>query len=289
MLGHGSQEMTFLCYVHTLDLLLFAAADRTHTYGDRQLQRAAVGISEPDRHNPVSGTDLLRFLPKVFRRRALFHERDQSSDAARSATSAQAFDLTRLTTLHGSLALRQASGSAAKDDVEAKLLSLPAPGTAAQRLAAVAAVTTLNLALAADGVGAQKAIRLWSQRKLAREEWATMDGAQLNKFLDGICCGELDTGCLEILQIRGVPGTKRKMVSELGGNQLRSVRAAGAADGRYWVRLRDQRAATVRRKLDSTGRKRQSTQKAVSWVLLAAAVELSRMPATDLTDSAIPS
>lgn len=288
MLGHGSQEMTFLCYVHTLDLLLFAALDRTDTHGDRQVQRAAIGISEPDRHNPTSGTNLLRFLPRAFYRRATFHKRNEPS-YMRSAAHAQALDLTRLTTVYGSLALRQEAGPAGKDDMVAKLLSLPIPVTPAQRMAAVAAITTLNQALSADGTAARKAIRLWSERKLVREDWATMDGVQLTEFLDGICPGGFEAGCVEVLQIRGIRGTKRKSMSKLDDNQLRSIRTAGPVDGRYWVRLRDQRAATVRRKLDSAGRKRQSTQKAVSWVLLAAAVELSRMPASEAIDAEIPS
>ncbi|MGH8110425.1 MAG: hypothetical protein ACREPL_00565 [Rhodanobacteraceae bacterium] len=286
MLGHGSPEMTFLCYVHTLDLLLFSALDLTGTRGDRQLQRAAVGIPEPDRHNPAGGTNLLRFLPKAFYRRAVFHERDEPNDAG-SATSAQALDLTRLTTVHGSLALR-AMGSAAKDDVVAKLLRLPVPRTAAQRMAAVAAIATLNVALSADAAAARTAIRLWSERKLAREDWATMDGVQLTQFRDGICGGESETDRIEVLQIHGVQGTKRKSMSKLDDDQLRSGRAAGHVDGRYWVRLRDQRAATMRRKLDSNDRKRQSTQKAVSWVLLAAAVELSHMSTPEPADPAIP-
>ncbi|MGH8111204.1 MAG: hypothetical protein ACREPL_04625, partial [Rhodanobacteraceae bacterium] len=108
------------------------------------------------------------------------------------------------------------------------------------------------------------------------------------QFLDGICRGESDADRIEVLQIHGVPGTKRKSISKLDGDQLTSVRAAGHVDGRYWVRLRDQRAATMRRKLDSNDRKRQSTQKAVSWVLLAAAVELSPVAALETIDAAIP-
>jgi integrase len=286
MLGHGGQEMTFLCYVHTLDLLLFSALDRTCTHGDRRLQRAAVGIPESDRRNPTAGANLLRLLPKAFYRRAMFLERDDPSDTS-PATSAQGLDLTRLTMVHRSLELQQATGSAAKDDLTAKLLGLPVPETAAQRMAAVAAIAILNLALSADAAAARRAIRLWSERKLAREDWATMDGAQLTQFLDGICGGESDADRIEILQVHGVSGTKRKSMSKLDGDQLRSVRAAGS-DGRYWVRIRDQRAATVRRKLDSNNRKRQSTQKAVSWVLLAAAIELSRMPMAEAVSAGIP-
>ena len=165
MLGHGSQEMTFLCYVHTLDLLLFAALDRTDTHGDRQLQRAAIGIPEADRRNPTAGPNLFRLLPKVFYRRAVFHQRREPSDAW-PATSALALDLARLSTAHGSLALRQGGGTAANDEVAAKLMCLPVPETAAQRTAAVAAIRTLNLALSAHEAAARKAIRVWSERKL---------------------------------------------------------------------------------------------------------------------------
>ena len=114
-----------------------------------------------------------------------------------------------------------------------------------------------------------------------REDWATMDGFQLIQFLDGICCDESDASLVEVLQIHGIPGTKRKSTSKLDDDQLRRIRTAGCVDGRYWVRLRDQRAATLRRKLDSTDRRRQSTQKAVSWVILAAAIEFNRMPALE--------
>lgn len=288
MLGHGSQEMTFLCYVHTLDLLLFAALHPAGTHGDRQLQRAAIGILKSDRHNPKAGKSLLTFLPKVFRQRAVFHKRHKPSDAL-PASSSRGLDFARLTTVQRTLALGQATGLAANDDVVPKLLCLPVPETAAQRMAAVAAVRALNLALSAHEAVARKAIRLWSERKLAREDWATMDGLQLTQFLDGICGGESDASLVEVLQIHGIPGTRRKSTSKLDGDQLRRVRTAGPVDGRYWVRLRDQRGATLRRKLDSTDRRRQSTQKAVSWVILAAAIELNRIPPPEPIAAMTPS
>ena len=278
LLGHGEPGTSFQHYIHSLDLLLYAVTDQSDQHGDQQIQLAAACHSSTRRLRTGSPSGMLRALEKKFPERIAHCEKKVTSQDGDDSISVTSNKTLRFEQLEHRWLERQfdldGSSVDAKNKLERGISELDVPKPGAPRESVHYVLELLNTAINRNRDEAIVAIKLWATHRLWNEDWASLKAPQVTQFLNAIVVCEEQLGCFEAKSIHSNKLTKHNSRRTSGNSELVKLLHGQITKGRYWIRVKDARPGSIRRKLDSHERQRQRTQAAVTWSVMAAAVWL---------------